>query len=111
VVYLSVGAGDGPATAALMMVGSAESSTRGVTGMADTKRMTTDQVVGERHESTSTIRVQLRGTLERHRRHGYTIEHNVDLLRVTFCTSGHERNGATFIFRIAFGGARSSRVP
>jgi hypothetical protein len=29
--------------------------------------------------------------LERHRRHGYTIEHNVDLLRVTFCTSGHER--------------------
>jgi len=38
--------GEGPATVALMIVGSAKSSTRGVTTMAERKRMTADEVVG-----------------------------------------------------------------
>ena len=38
--------GESPATVALMIVGSAKSSTRGVTTMAERKRMTADEVVG-----------------------------------------------------------------
>src|SRR5687767_1898352 len=38
--------GEGPATAALRLVGSWMTSTRGVATMADTKRMTAEEVVG-----------------------------------------------------------------